>query len=153
MKTQQAPKFISETARDIEVLRDVDVAVVGGGPGGVAAAISAARTGAKTVLIERYGHLGGMATGGLINIFPNLSDISGKQHIFGLNQEIISRMEARGAAFYPKKSIGEPPTEMSLIIIIVPICLGSTSAGIPISAGRKGCFTLLSWILKCSKMS
>ncbi|MBA7697706.1 hypothetical protein ES703_106374 [subsurface metagenome] len=44
-----------------------------------------------------------MATGGLINILPNLSDISGKQHIFGLNQEIIDRMQARGGAFYPKK--------------------------------------------------
>jgi hypothetical protein len=57
----------------------------------------------KTVLIERYGHLGGMATGGLVNILPNLSDISGKQHIFGLNQEIIDRMEARNAAFFPSR--------------------------------------------------
>ncbi len=103
MTRHKTSGFVREPARDTEVLRDVDVVVVGGGPGGVASAIAAARTGAKTVLLERYGHLGGMATGGLINIFPNLSDISGKQHIFGLNQEIISRMEARGAAFYPKK--------------------------------------------------
>jgi hypothetical protein len=103
MAIQPAAKFISEPARDIKVLKEADVVVIGGGPGGVASAIAAGRSGAKTVLIERYGHLGGMATGGLINIFPNLSDISGKQHIFGLNQEIISRMERRGAAFYPKK--------------------------------------------------
>lgn len=103
MTAHKTSGFVREPARDTEVLRDVDVVVVGGGPGGVASAIAAARTGAKTVLLERYGHLGGMATGGLINIFPNLSDISGKQHIFGLNQEIVSRMEARGAAFYPKK--------------------------------------------------
>ncbi len=94
-------RMISEPAREIKVLKEADVVVVGGGPGGVASAIAAARMGAKTVLIERYGHLGGMATGGLINIFPNLSDISGKQRIFGLNQEIIDRMKARNAAFSP----------------------------------------------------
>ncbi|MHB8105553.1 MAG: FAD-dependent oxidoreductase, partial [Dehalococcoidales bacterium] len=61
-------KTVREPARDIKVWREADVVVVGGGPGGIAAAISAARNGAKTVLIERYGHLGGMATGGLVNI-------------------------------------------------------------------------------------
>ncbi len=96
-------KTITESAREIKVCREVDVVVVGGGPGGVASAISAARNGAKTVLIERYGHLGGMATGGLINIFPNISDISGKQHIFGLTQEIIDRLDKRGGASYPRK--------------------------------------------------
>jgi thioredoxin reductase len=82
----KATRTINEPARDIKVWREVDVAVIGGGPGGVASAISAARSGASTLLIERYGHLGGMATGGLVNIIPNLSDISGKQHLFGLNQ-------------------------------------------------------------------
>jgi hypothetical protein len=95
---------ILEPAREIPVVREADVIVVGGGPGGVASAIAAARGGAKTVLIERYGHLGGMATGGLVNIFPNLSDISGKQHIFGLNQEIIDRMKAKDAAFCPAEA-------------------------------------------------
>jgi hypothetical protein len=98
-------RTIAEQAREIKIFREADVVVVGGGPGGVASAIAAGRTGARTVLIERYGHLGGMATGGLINIFPNLSDISGKQHIFGLNQEIISRMKARGAASYPSREL------------------------------------------------
>jgi len=103
MNVQPSSKTISEPAREIRILGEADVVVVGGGPGGVASAISAARSGAKTVLIERYGYLGGMATGGLVNIFPNLSDISGKQHIFGLNQEIIDRMKARNAAFCPSK--------------------------------------------------
>jgi hypothetical protein len=103
MRTQTARGFITEPAREIRVSRDVDVVVVGGGPGGIGSAIAAARAGARTVLLERYGHLGGMASGGLINIFPNLSDISGKQHLFGLNQEIVDRMEARGAAFYPSR--------------------------------------------------
>ena len=103
MTEKDATKTIFEPARDVKVLKEADVVVVGGGPGGFASAISAARSGARTVLIERYGHLGGMATGGLVNIFPNLSDISGKQHICGLNQEIIDRMKARNAAFCPNK--------------------------------------------------
>jgi len=96
-------KTIMEPSREIKVCRETDVVVVGGGPGGIGSAIAAARSGAETVLIERYGHLGGMATGGLVNIIPNLSGISGKQHLFGLNQELIDRLAARGGASYPKK--------------------------------------------------
>lgn len=96
-------RTVTEETREINVFREVDVLVVGGGPGGIASAISAARNGASTLLIERYGHLGGMATGGLVNIIPNLSDISGKQHLFGLNQEIIDRVDARGGASYPAR--------------------------------------------------
>lgn len=96
-------KTITEPAREVKVCREADVVVVGGGPGGIGSAIAAARSGAKTVLIERYGHLGGMATGGLVNIIPNLSDISGKQYLFGLNQELIDRLDARGGTSYPRK--------------------------------------------------
>lgn len=96
-------KTVTEPTREIEVLRETDVVVVGGGPGGIGSAIAAARSGARTVLIERYGHLGGMATGGLVNIIPNLSDISGKQHVFGLNQELLDRLDRRGGTSYPDK--------------------------------------------------
>src|SRR5258706_10787292 len=44
-----------------------DVVVVGGGAAGLAAAVSAARAGARTALIERYGFLGGMATAGMVS--------------------------------------------------------------------------------------
>jgi 2-polyprenyl-6-methoxyphenol hydroxylase-like FAD-dependent oxidoreductase len=97
-------KFINEPARKTKVILEADVVVVGGGPGGVASAISAARTGAKTVLVERYGHLGGMATGGLVNIIPNLADISGKQHIYGITQEILNRLDKRGGTTYPSRA-------------------------------------------------
>ena len=86
-------KSYAEPSREIPVIREVDVVVVGGGPGGCAAAVSAARNGAKTVLLERYGHLGGMATGGLVNIIPNLADIYGSQGIGGFCQEFIDRAE------------------------------------------------------------
>jgi hypothetical protein len=44
-----------------------------------------------------------MATGGLVNIIPDLSDISGKQYIFGLTREIIDKLSAWGGASYPPK--------------------------------------------------
>jgi len=96
-------KTVFEPSRETKVCREADVVVVGGGPGGISAAISAARSGASTVLIERYGHLGGMATGGLVNIIPNLSDIYGRRHIAGLCQEIIDRMQTRDAIHATKK--------------------------------------------------
>jgi hypothetical protein len=96
-------KTIHEPARDIKVCREADVVVVGGGPGGVGAAVAAARTGANTVLLERYGHLGGMGTGGLVTILPNMSDISGKRQIAGICKEWVDRLDARQAADYPKK--------------------------------------------------
>jgi hypothetical protein len=105
MTTQsEKSKSFTEPARQIKVVREVDVVVVGGGPGGIGSAVAAARSGAKTLLLERYGHLGGMATGGLVNIIPNLSDINGKQYLFGLNQELMDRLTARGAASYPAKA-------------------------------------------------
>ena len=96
-------KTIKEAARETRVCRTADVVVVGGGPGGIGAAVAAARSGADTVLIERYEHLGGMGTGGLVTIIPNLSDFSGKQQISGITQEWIDRLNLREAADYPKK--------------------------------------------------
>src|SRR4030043_192198 len=83
--------FIREKARDTKVIREADVVVVGGGPGGIGAAVSAARNGADTVLIERYGFLGGMGTGGLVTIIPLLTDYTGKQQVVGRAQGGVDR--------------------------------------------------------------
>ena len=76
--------------------------VVGGGPGGVGAALAAARNGADTVLVERYGHLGGMATGGLVTAIPNMSDFNGKRWLGGICWEWIERLDKWDAASYPR---------------------------------------------------
>jgi ribulose 1,5-bisphosphate synthetase/thiazole synthase len=92
-------KTIRERTRDTKVIYEADVVVVGGGPGGIGAAVSAARNGARTVLIERYGYLGGMGTGGLVTIIPQLTDYTGKQQIVGITQEWIDRLIARNAVY------------------------------------------------------
>lgn len=95
--------FIQEKARETRVVNDCDVVVVGGGPGGIGAAVAAARNGAKTVLVERYGYLGGMGTGGLVTIIPQLADYTGKQQIAGITQEWIDRLAVKNAVDMPKK--------------------------------------------------
>ncbi|PVZ83941.1 pyridine nucleotide-disulfide oxidoreductase [Serratia sp. S1B] len=55
-------KFYTEPAKQLPIFIETDVLVVGGGPSGIAAALSAARAGAKTVLMERFGCFGGMIT-------------------------------------------------------------------------------------------
>ncbi len=103
MAIHSSGKTVTEASREIEVCRETDVVVVGGGPGGIGSALAAARSGADTILVERYGHLGGMTTGGLVTIIPNLSDISGEQRIAGICQEIVDRLDAKDATHYPKR--------------------------------------------------
>ena len=78
---------------ETKVVHEADVVVVGGGPGGHSAAIAAARNGAKTVLLERYGHLGGMASGGIVIQIPHMSD-GGKDPVTaGLTLEWLERLD------------------------------------------------------------
>lgn len=78
--------------------------VVGGGSAGVAAAVAAARAGADVLLVERYGYLGGLATGGLIILLLTLDDGRGRQVVAGLCEEVTRRLVARGAAYHPPRS-------------------------------------------------
>jgi hypothetical protein len=94
-----------EEARELPVAAECDVLVAGGGSAGIAAAAAAARVGADTILVERYGSLGGMATGGLIILLLSLDDGRGRQVVGGLCQELVERLSARGAALHP------PPDE------------------------------------------
>jgi NADPH-dependent 2,4-dienoyl-CoA reductase/sulfur reductase-like enzyme len=65
MDTSVKRKTLREPAREIPVLMETDIVVVGGGTTGPLAAISAARRGKKVVMIERFGSLGGVLTLGL----------------------------------------------------------------------------------------
>src|SRR5438270_2104592 len=94
---------------DIPVVHECDVLVVGGGPAGIAAAIAAARTGARTTLVERYGFLGGNATASLVGPFMTAFSADGRtQLVRGVFDELVRRMEAIGGAIHPSRvSAGE----------------------------------------------
>jgi len=94
---------IEEPARRTPVTHEADVLVVGGGSAGVSAAVAAAREGADVLLVERYGSLGGLATGGLIVLLLTLDDGRGRQVVAGLCQELTERMARRGAAHFPPR--------------------------------------------------
>ena len=57
---------VYEPPRETPVHAETDVLVIGGGPAGCAAALAARRLGAQVTLVERYNHLGGLSTGGLV---------------------------------------------------------------------------------------
>lgn len=77
--------------KNVPVIAQYDIVVCGGGPAGFTAAIAAARGGARTALIERYGFLGGMATAGLVAPI-SVFNYNGKRMIGGIPWEFIERL-------------------------------------------------------------
>jgi ribulose 1,5-bisphosphate synthetase/thiazole synthase len=89
--------FVTEKERNTEIVMECDVLVAGGGIGGVAAAIGAARNGAEVVLLEREYVLGGLATLGLITIYLPICDGEGHQISYGLAEELLHLSIKHGA--------------------------------------------------------
>lgn len=98
-----------EPARTLPVLGQFDVVVVGGGPAGIAAAVSAARHGARTLLVERYGFLGGMGTAGGVTNFAGLyGKVKGEmqQVVHGVVNDLLARLDAAGGLNKPQDGMG-----------------------------------------------
>ena len=85
---------IREQPRDVPVVADVDVCVLGGSCTGVFAAVAAARLGASVALVEWNGFFGGVATASLVNVWHSLFDAKFQQQIIGgLTAEMIERLD------------------------------------------------------------
>ncbi|HOA53910.1 MAG TPA: FAD-dependent oxidoreductase, partial [Thermogutta sp.] len=95
--TQFTAKLINgrviQPQRELPLLAQCEVLVVGGGPAGVSAAIAARRAGAHVVLVERYGHFGGLWTGGLVLLVLGHIVTGGKQVCMGIGEEMMQRLE------------------------------------------------------------
>ncbi|MBN1672570.1 MAG: FAD-dependent oxidoreductase [Kiritimatiellae bacterium] len=84
----------------VPISKAVEVLVVGGGPAGIAAAVAAAREGANTLLVERYGYLGGMVTGAHVVWVLGMGD-GFRQIARGIARDIRDRLEPLGAVKKP----------------------------------------------------
>jgi len=92
----QMPRTIEEPARSVPLFGDFEIVVAGGGPAGIAAAIAAGRASRKTVLIERYGFLGGAGTAAGLSTFCGLHSNVRGEHIRttrGVVDDILGRLE------------------------------------------------------------
>ena len=89
---------LREASRDVPVIADVDLCVVGGSCTGVFAAVAGARLGLRTVVIEQSGFFGGVATAGLVNVWHSTLDTAYRRPIIGgLTTEVVERLRKRGA--------------------------------------------------------
>ena len=104
--TACSPSGNSAELPDVHPAGSYDVVVCGGGPAGFIAAIAAARGGARTALVERYGFLGGMATMGYVAPISEFG-FAGERVIGGIPWEFIGRLEELGGAFveWPKGNV------------------------------------------------
>jgi len=104
--------YMEEPAKRIPVIASADVVVVGGGPAGVAAAVSAAREGASVIMIERYNHLGGLWTGGLVlatNCTHGLSS-SGEfsRALYGFTFDVLNELRALDLLYGDVNAVVDP---------------------------------------------
>ena len=97
-------KSITEPSRQVPVMGEYDVVVLGGGPAGIAAAAAAARAGRSTLLVERYGFLGGMGTAAGVTNFCGLhANVHGevRQVVHGIADDLLGRIRGLGGLNEP----------------------------------------------------
>jgi len=103
-------RFLEEPARRTPLLDEVEVLVLGGGPAGIAAAACAARAGARTLLVERYGFLGGMGTAAGVSNFCGLyANVHGdiRRVVAGIADDLLARIDALGGLSEPHLIFGK----------------------------------------------
>ena len=101
---------LTEPSRQTPVLGEYEVVVLGGGPAGIAAAVTAARAGRSTLLLERYGFLGGMGTAAGVTNFCGLhANVHGdiRQVVHGVAEDLLARIAALGGLNAPHALFGK----------------------------------------------
>jgi hypothetical protein len=101
---------LTEPSRDTPVMGEWDVVVLGGGPAGIAAAVAAARAGRSTLLVERYGFLGGMGTAAGVTNFCGLhANVHGdiRQVVHGVADDLLARIDRLGGLNAPHALFGK----------------------------------------------
>jgi len=100
---------VIQPRRELPILDKTNVLVVGGGPAGVVAAIAAKRAGVSVTLVERYGHFGGLWTGGLVLLVLGHIVKGGRQVCQGIGEEIMRRLDKLDGAII-NRTAGNNPT-------------------------------------------
>jgi hypothetical protein len=103
-------KYVREPERRLPVRGEYDAVVLGGGPAGIAAAASVAAQGRKTLLVERYGFLGGMGTAAGVTTFCGLhANVHGehRQVVHGIATELLARIDRLGGLNKPHVAFGK----------------------------------------------
>lgn len=109
MPPSNKPSTILEKSRQTAVLGEYDVVVLGGGPAGMAAAVAAAHLGRSTLLVERYGYLGGTLTAAGVSTFCGLHALvhgEPRQVVRGVADELLARIERLDGLRPPHMSFG-----------------------------------------------
>lgn len=138
--------YITEPARQIPVVDRADVVVLGGGPAGVAAAISAARCGVDVMLLERQYTLGGLWTGCCVLPVNNTNgcraDGTWRQVVYGFSDEVVGRLRQMDRCNYVKESPLPDPEAAKYVLeqmvqeTGVRLLYGCQGAGVAMSGDR-----------------
>ncbi|SDR00689.1 FAD-dependent oxidoreductase [Pseudovibrio sp. Tun.PSC04-5.I4] len=104
--TERHTDFVMSKSEQVPVVSKTDVVVVGAGPAGLSAAVSAARLGCSVTLVERYHHLGGQASGGMVLVLDDMVNTGAGDRpdeivTTGIVTEFVDRMKSQDAAIYP----------------------------------------------------
>ncbi len=116
-------RTLLEPEREIPITNEADVVVAGAGLAGVSASVAASRTGASTILIERYGFPGGTSTAGLMSGITNFYFTRRNQRVVhGIAMEVVDRLVAKGGVGlgpFTKEvpQIPNDPEKMKLVMI------------------------------------